>query len=114
MLVLRDRDGRVLLEKRPPSGIWGGLWSLPEGGSMKVIEEELGLAISSRVKLPQVEHRLSHMRMLIRPAMGTAGDATGVKCSTEHNWFAPAEQSALGLAKPISDLLQIVNEEEYE
>lgn len=114
MLVLRDRDGRVLLEKRPPSGIWGGLWSLPEGGSMKVIEEKLGLAISSRVKLPQVEHRLSHMRMLIRPAMGTAGDATGVKCSTEHNWFAPAEQSALGLAKPISDLLQIVNEEEYE
>ena len=30
MLVLRAVDGSVLLERRPPSGIWGGLWSLPE------------------------------------------------------------------------------------
>ena len=30
MLILSDSDGKVLLEKRPPTGIWGGLWSLPE------------------------------------------------------------------------------------
>ncbi len=29
-LVLRNRDGCILLQRRPPSGIWGGLWSLPE------------------------------------------------------------------------------------
>ena len=30
MLVLRDRQGRVLLERRGPQGVWSGLWSLPE------------------------------------------------------------------------------------
>ncbi len=29
MLLVRDAAGRVLLERRPPSGLWGGLWSLP-------------------------------------------------------------------------------------
>ena len=29
-LILRDSHGRVLLERRPPSGVWGGLWSFPE------------------------------------------------------------------------------------
>lgn len=30
MLVIRDRRRHVLLVQRPPHGIWGGLWSLPE------------------------------------------------------------------------------------
>ena len=29
-MVLVRADTRVLLERRPPRGIWGGLWSLPE------------------------------------------------------------------------------------
>ena len=29
-LVLRDASGALLLERRPPSGIWGGLWCFPE------------------------------------------------------------------------------------
>ena len=30
MIVAMRRDGGVLLERRPESGIWGGLWCLPE------------------------------------------------------------------------------------
>jgi len=30
MLILTNDRSEVLLEQRPPSGIWGGLWSLPE------------------------------------------------------------------------------------
>jgi A/G-specific adenine glycosylase len=113
MLVLRDSKNRVLLEKRPPSGIWGGLWSLPEGDSIETIEEKLGLTTSSLQTLPPVEHRLSHLRMLIQPTLATVGSATGVKCSAEQNWFTPAGQSKLGLPKPVSDLLKKVNTGEY-
>jgi hypothetical protein len=63
--------------------------------------------------LPQVEHRLSHLRMLIRPSIATVGGATRVKSSAEQNWFTPAGQSALGLPKPVSDLLKKVNTGEY-
>ncbi|MFL6637559.1 MAG: NUDIX domain-containing protein [Paraburkholderia graminis] len=37
MLVLRDGNA-VMLEKRPPSGIWGGLWSLPEAADEALLE----------------------------------------------------------------------------
>ena len=30
MLLIRDARDRVLLVKRPPAGLWGGLWGLPE------------------------------------------------------------------------------------
>ena len=30
MLIINNNQGSVLLERRPPTGIWGGLWSLPE------------------------------------------------------------------------------------
>jgi A/G-specific adenine glycosylase len=113
MLVLKDSENRVLLEKRPPSGIWGGLWSLPEGNSFETIEERMGLMTSGLKALPHVEHRLSHMRMLIQPSIATVGGATGVKCSAEQNWFTPADQSKLGLPKPVSDLLKKVNSGEY-
>ncbi len=113
MLVLKDSANRILLEKRPPSGIWGGLWSLPEGSSIEGIEERLGLTASSLSALPPVEHRLSHIRMLIQPTLAAVGSATGVKCSDDQNWFTPAEQSKLGLPKPVSDLLKKVNKGEY-
>jgi len=113
MLVLKDSENRVLLEKRPPSGIWGGLWSLPEGNSVETIEESMGLRTSGLKALPQVEHRLSHMRMLIQPSIATVGHATRVRCSAEQNWFTPADQSKLGLPKPVSDLLKKVNNGEY-
>src|SRR3569833_2567582 len=33
MLVAMREDGSVLLERRPESGVWGGLWCLPEFGT---------------------------------------------------------------------------------
>ena len=30
MLMIQNPDGRFWLEKRPPTGIWGGLWSFPQ------------------------------------------------------------------------------------
>ena len=105
MLILRDMQGRILLEKRPPTGIWGGLWSLPEGDSIETIEAEMGLNSTHAVELPRLEHRLSHVHMLIRPAMATVTEAGQVKCSPEQDWFSPDQQSSLGLPRPVSELL---------
>jgi A/G-specific adenine glycosylase len=113
MLILRDSENRVLLEKRPPSGIWGGLWSLPEGGSIKNIEDKLGLTAKNPCRLPPVEHRLSHMRILIRPILATAGAATQVKCNEDQNWFAQSDQTGLGLPKPVAELLKNLGNGEY-
>jgi len=113
MLILTDKQGRVLLEKRPPSGIWGGLWSFPEGENIASIEAQLGLSDTRPKALPQFEHRLSHVRMLIRPALATSAVARQVKCTQQQNWFDPGGHGELGLPKPISDLLAKIHNGEY-
>lgn len=114
MLVLSNRQGKVLLEKRPPVGIWGGLWCLPEGDSIESIEASLGISATAITALPPVEHRLSHIRMTIHPVLATAGDARQVKCSEQREWCDSAQQQNLGLPKPVADLLNRLNNGEFE
>lgn len=74
-LVLEE-EGRLLLARRPPSGLYGGLFELPgdllgEGesaaeGVRRVGEERLGLVLECGVEAGRVEHTLSHMRLLLR------------------------------------------------
>jgi len=113
MLVLSNGQGKVLLEKRPPVGIWGGLWCLPEGDSIEAIEASLGISATVITALPPVEHRLSHIRMTIHPVLATARDARQVKCPEQREWCDSAQQKNLGLPKPISDLLSRLNSGEY-
>ena len=67
MLILTDRDGSVLLERRPPAGIWGGLWSLPADDDGQPVQQRLGLDKSSLKALPAFQHQLTHIKMTIHP-----------------------------------------------
>ncbi len=74
-LVLED-EGRLLLARRPPSGLYGGLFELPgdllaEGESaaeavVRVGLERLGLELQPQDERGRVEHTLSHMRLVLR------------------------------------------------
>lgn len=69
MLVLSKGDD-VVLEKRPPAGIWGGLWCFPEFSSREEVNEYLlskGLSISSEEVLPGFRHTFSHFHLDISP-----------------------------------------------
>jgi A/G-specific adenine glycosylase len=113
MLILRDHVNRVLLEKRPPAGVWGGLWCLPEGESIEAVSSALGVSCSEMTPLVPVEHRLSHIRMSIVPTLATATDARQVKCTSQLGWFDSAQQAKLGLPKPVTDLLMKLNNGEF-
>lgn len=113
MLLLLDEQGRVLLEKRPPAGVWGGLWCLPKGDSLAAIEQRLGLRVENTKPLAPIEHRLSHLRMNISPSLATAGPAGQVQCSPDRAWFDPAEHHRLGLPRPVSELLNRLNHGEF-
>ena len=106
MLILQDDAQRVLLEKRPPAGIWGGLWSLPEAESLASLEQQSGLALADCIYLPPREHRLTHLRMHIRPVLVSRVQPLQVKCPAEHYWMALADWQAIGVPKPVADLLR--------
>lgn len=70
MLLLMD-GADILLEKRPPSGIWGGLWSLPElagdEDSQTAARERYGLEAEILPALPILTHTFTHFRLHITP-----------------------------------------------
>ena len=109
MLIVRDTKGRVLLEKRPAAGIWGGLWCLPEGDSPAAIAAGLGFTLNGHATLASFEHRLSHLRLDIRPSLAAGLEPTQVKSETEHGWFDERQQRDLGLPRPVALLLQRLN-----
>ncbi|MCW8871747.1 MAG: A/G-specific adenine glycosylase [Xanthomonadales bacterium] len=114
MLILRDSEGRVLLERRPPAGVWGGLWCLPDGDSIEAIERRLGSAVTQASPLPGLEHRLSHIRMTICPALADAVKPTQVQCPASRGWFERRQLPQLGLPKPVTDLLNRLHDGEFD
>ncbi len=112
MAILEDAEGRVLLERRPPSGIWGGLWSLPEldpalGADelQEACEQQLGLNCAQPETAPGFRHTFSHYHLHIRPVrLGVTGSS---RVSDNHNlrWMHRDEALQLGLPAPIRSLL---------
>jgi A/G-specific adenine glycosylase len=111
MLVLCDGDA-VMLEKRPPSGIWGGLWSLPEAA------DEAALAKRAREfggdgavsPLAPLIHTFTHFRLDIEPRIAELGRAAGVKTAlalgdAETVWVALRDIDAYGVPAPVRKLL---------
>jgi A/G-specific adenine glycosylase len=70
VLVL-ERAGTILLEKRPPMGIWGGLWSLPEAPvDADVVSHCLaqwGARVTEGAELAPIEHGFTHYHLTLLP-----------------------------------------------
>jgi A/G-specific adenine glycosylase len=112
-VVVRDRHGRVLLERRPPVGIWGGLWSFPECATADEVSawcrRELGAAPRALRELPEIRHGFTHFRLNILPVLvdpGTEVEAGSVLEGPERLWYKDATPAAVGLAAPVAALLE--------
>ena len=70
MLVI-ERAGTILFEKRPAVGIWGGLWSLPEAAVDADPVAHCRTRFAARVtggdELASIEHTFTHFRLTILP-----------------------------------------------
>jgi len=68
MWLLLDVTRGILLEQRPPSGIWGGLWSLPQQLDASI--EAAVRAIDGAVEtLAPIEHGFTHFRLTLKPLL---------------------------------------------
>jgi A/G-specific adenine glycosylase len=107
MLILKDSKDNVLLERRPPTGIWGGLWSLPSDDDGRSIDDRFGIRKGELRSLPNLQHQLTHVHMTIQPLIGYAElKPTGVECNPDIHWFSPQDWPELGLPKPVRQLLE--------
>jgi len=110
LLLITDSEGAVLLERRPPSGVWGGLWSLPEctlqQDPQHWCREQLGLDTELLATLPQSRHTFSHYHLDYTPLRMRAHPA-GQRCmdAGERLWYNVNEPLVGGIASPIARLL---------
>ena len=112
VLIVMDDEGRVLLERRPSKGIWGGLWSLPEGENATTVCAALGLSPKSGEQQPAITHRLTHRLLNIHPRVYRAVSSTGgLEYERKNGWYTPAQLTNLGLPKPIAGILDSLNQE---
>jgi A/G-specific adenine glycosylase len=107
MLVAR-RAGAVLLVRRPPRGIWGGLWCLPEfadrDDAARYAASQLASAQLASACLPDIEHSFTHFDLVITPLVAECRGAAGV---TEPGalWYELDNPARVGLPAPIKSLL---------
>ena len=113
-LVLRAPTGSLLLERRPPTGIWGGLWCFPECDPSADIEatcrSRFGLRPASVTRLAPIAHGFTHFRLDVHPVLveicGDGGAVAGVADSGELRWVAPGAVASIGLAAPVKRLIE--------
>lgn len=115
--ALLVRDDRVLLVKRPPSGIWSSLWTLPQFESREELDD--WVAIHGRhgkaAKAREISHVFSHFKLKLMPwryADFKLKDA--VRDDANLRWVSRDELLALGIPAPIRILLseQVFNGDE--
>ena len=114
-LILANESAGILLEKRPPSGIWGGLWSLPEFESVEMIQEWCllnGISNVPLIKLAVQRHTFSHYHLDYIPVkMMIDNTVNNVMEANQAVWYKSAQIQLLGLPAPIKKLLQNYNKE---
>jgi A/G-specific adenine glycosylase len=110
LLVLVNAAGDVLLEQRPPAGIWGGLWSFPEAAAQddvtlrQILEADWGLQRPRWQRLPVRDHTFSHYRLQMHPVLVHDARPAGVS-ERPSRWCKLQALPELGLPAPIKQML---------
>jgi A/G-specific adenine glycosylase len=116
VLVVRDGAGRILLERRPEHGIWGGLYSFPEFGVDRVAaggdvaewcRQRLGAEIELCRALPPVAHAFTHFDLRLDPvAIDIRADARVVMDGAPWHWHDAKTPLPGGVPAPIAKILR--------
>ena len=108
-MLLIGHNGEVLLEKRPPTGVWASLWCFPELANGISAEnfcrERFGLEIETRRPWDVLQHGFTHFKLSITPrpvvvrSQDTHAGEPGVV------WLSVEDALGAAIPKPVRALL---------
>ncbi len=116
-LVLLDDAGRILLQRRPAPGIWGGLWSLPEFPDEPTLRNDPTLRAARHhgdalVAMPAIRHVFTHyaltaqpFRIDVDPTVPAATRVPAIAEQDDRRWHPLDELANIGLPQPVRRLL---------
>lgn len=113
LLLIRDIAGSFLLERRPPTGIWGGLASplefdctLDDRALAAAGSRRTGFEVKLGARLDPLRHEFSHYSFVMRPRLAEASPTLGVSDAADLEWVTPATIEQAALPAPIRRLLR--------
>jgi A/G-specific adenine glycosylase len=109
VLLLLLQHGEILLEKRPPTGIWGGLWCLPEmplaENAAAYCVRQFGLEVRPLLELPPFDHSFTHFKLRIHPQPLQVIAHISVARQNGAIWLAFEDALAAAIPAPVRKLL---------
>jgi len=111
ILLARDAHARVLLQRRPATGVWAALWSLPEApdddSARGWFDRHVAGDYDAGETVPPIAHAFTHYRLLLRPLRwSNVAMRPQVADNDDLRWFDRAQFASLGIPAPIRKLLQ--------
>ncbi|MDE2196259.1 MAG: A/G-specific adenine glycosylase [Gammaproteobacteria bacterium] len=111
-MLLLTCEGKVLLQRRPPTGIWGGLWGFPELPPDRELHawcrQHLQVQPLAACHWPVLRHSFSHFHLDIEPLQAEVSAAPGVSDNDDRIWYDLRAPRRLGLAAPVTELLKVL------
>ena len=110
MLMIVDAVGQALLQRRPATGVWGGLWGFPEcppgTEPSRWARECLGMAVRDAREWTCLRHSFTHFHLDITPVQLRLIEVLPVAVdAADRLWYNPCRPEAVGLAAPVTRLL---------
>ncbi len=113
-VLLIERNGEILFEKRPALGIWGGLWSLPEcaldDDAAALVRARFDAKIVLGEALPAIDHGFTHFALTLHPQRATARHWPVRAEASATVWLTPEDAQGAALPAPIRKLLRSLRE----
>lgn len=111
MLILINAEGQILLQRRPATGVWASLWSLPEHPDLDTARHWFNQHVQGDFDTAQPLaarlHGFSHYRLHILPRVITVNRLRNtVRDNDDLRWVTPDALAKIGLPAPIRKLLQ--------
>ncbi len=109
LLLMHDND--ILLEKRAPQGIWGGLWCLPQldDGQEVVVADYVqrnGMTVRERIDLDEFTHTFTHFKLHITPVLLHLVQKPLQVQQADNVWLDVEEALSSAIPTPVRKLLK--------
>lgn len=109
LLLYCEQSKLIYLEKNPPIGLWGGLWCLPSIDMSQCptsyIMQTYQLQTNNVREIMTIKHSFSHFHLHIKALCLQTNRLSSTVAEQPGQWFAMNQTTSLGLAKPISSII---------
>ena len=100
---------QIFMQQRPPTGIWGGLFSFPEVQTMEAIAPlatDYGWQIKGAESLNSFRHTFSHFHLDITPVLCVVDKPASAVNDSNARWVMLDDAGELGTSAPVQKIIK--------